>query len=201
MNLYHSHGRTTKKSEWSERQDLNQEQPCFDVRDKVIIRPSLFTIFALLPIPLANVLDAVEPDLLSGNVRRFSAFRVHLRHQPQVIRPAFDACNVKLAERTASGRLARSVIFLPLKPALSIHFSFQLSSAREVVRLLHRAAFQILPQRPVRLDARPRPPAPLQTRQRPAQILQSKFLNDQFLPVRNQAVFMDQENESLSVPL
>ena len=40
----------------------------------------------------------------------FTGLLIHLRHQPQVIRPAFEAGNVKLAERTASGRLARLVI-------------------------------------------------------------------------------------------
>jgi hypothetical protein len=57
----------------------------------------------------------------------FTRFLVHLRRQPQVIRPAFEATHIKLAERTASGRLARSIVFLPLKPSLRIHFRFQVS--------------------------------------------------------------------------
>jgi hypothetical protein len=53
--------------------------------------------------------------------RHFTYFLVHLCRQPQVIRPAFEAGHVKLAERTASGRLARLVIFPAHEISRGIH--------------------------------------------------------------------------------
>jgi len=51
----------------------------------------------------------------------FSGLLIHLRHQPQVIRPAFEAGHVKLAEGTASGRLARLIIFPAHEISRGIH--------------------------------------------------------------------------------
>ena len=51
----------------------------------------------------------------------FTRFLVHLRHQPQVIRPAFDAVHVKLAERAIARRLAGLVIFSAHEISRGIH--------------------------------------------------------------------------------
>ena len=63
-------------------------------------------------------LPAFVADQQQGH---FPRFLVHLRRQPQVIRPAFEAGHVKLAERTASGRLARLVIFPAHEISRGIH--------------------------------------------------------------------------------
>jgi hypothetical protein len=51
----------------------------------------------------------------------FPRILVHLCRQSQVIRPAFEACNVKLPERTASGRLAGLIIFSAHEISRGIH--------------------------------------------------------------------------------
>ena len=51
----------------------------------------------------------------------FAGLLIHLRHQPQLIRPARQAFHIKLAKRTVRRRLGRLIIFPALKPSCGIH--------------------------------------------------------------------------------
>jgi len=52
---------------------------------------------------------------------QFAGLLVHLRHHPQLIRPARQTFDIELAERTASGRLARLIIFPSHEISRGIH--------------------------------------------------------------------------------